>query len=85
MDTSESLLTLAILLVLAIVVLLVVREIVLWYYKINERVEIQKQSLGILHEIRDLLDKEKSEADTTTSLNNTETMSKLEQQIKDKS
>ena len=45
----------SVLFIVSILVILVIREIVCWYWKINEHLEEQQKQTEILEEIRDIL------------------------------
>lgn len=59
MDFLQLLFLLAVL----VVIFLLIREVILWYYKINERVELLKQNNGLLTEIRDILKQDTPEGE----------------------
>lgn len=80
--TSIDFWQLLFLLAILIAVFFVFRELVLWYYKINERVELLKQNNALLSEIRDLL--KPAEKLSATDVNNPKTMDELEQKLKNK-
>lgn len=48
---ASTLTTLLIVLAIAVIVFLVIREIVCWYSKINERIELQKKTNMLLENI----------------------------------
>lgn len=48
---NSSIITLLIVLAIAVIVFLVIREIVCWYSKINERIELQQKTNILLENI----------------------------------
>ncbi|MBK7037387.1 MAG: hypothetical protein IPI31_02615 [Bacteroidetes bacterium] len=55
MDSNLTLIQLGILLVVLIALFLIGREISLWYFKINDLIELLKSNNQLLTEIRDFL------------------------------
>lgn len=46
--------------IVVIIIIAVIREVVCWYWKINEHLEEQQKQTEILEEIRDILKNNKS-------------------------
>jgi hypothetical protein len=57
MDSSRALGLLISTLIVMIFLLLILREILMWYWKINERIKLQKENNDLLRDLISKIDK----------------------------
>jgi len=65
---GQSILILLIVVIIIAVIFLICREILLWYYKINERIKLQKETNELLKKIINIIASPAKEAENKNSV-----------------